>query len=143
MSAVPLRQRFWLSFPPVVLCLADAGLTLWGQSPAYWHGNFATVREFNPLGHILLAFHPAAFAIGIGVYLFLTLLLLIWLPQRWSVGLAFAMSLGHVVGGASWLAREGLDGWLLALILVVISERLVGISWRKAGLTATELPQAA
>lgn len=128
-----IQQRLWLALPPVGLCLADAALTLWSQSPDYWRGDYAQVLEFNPLGHVLLASHPLAFAGGIAVYVVLVLALLLGLTRRWAVLLAFALSVGHAIGAAGWLAREGFAGFLIAVGLIVAAERLVGLSWRKSG----------
>lgn len=133
MNAVTFHQRCWLFLPPALLCVGDAALTLWGQSAEYWSGNFANVREFNPLGYALLAFHPLAFALGIAFYLGLLGIAMQFLARRWVVLLAFALSIGHAIGGAGWLAREGFVGCILALCFIVAAERMVGISWRKSG----------
>lgn len=128
-----VHQRLWLSLPPTVLCLADAALTLRGQPLNYWTGGFSEVLELNPLGYVLLAFHPLAFAAGVAIYMAILLAAILQLPARWAVLLAFVLSIGHLIGGAGWLAREGVVGWLFAVCLIVASERLVGLSWRKSG----------
>lgn len=136
------HQRLWLAFPPALLCVADAALTLRGQPSAYWQGDFSQVLEFNPLGHVLLTYHPWAFAVGVAVYLVFFQLLMQLLIRRWVILLSFALTLGHVIGGAGWLAREGIVGWILAVCFIVAAERLVGISWRMSGLVKTELSPA-
>jgi hypothetical protein len=133
------HQRLWLAMPPVLLCVADAALTLWGQPREYWQGDFSRVLEFNPLGHVLLAYHPWAFAVGVAGYLAIFLILTQLLTRRWMILLTFALSIGHVIGGAGWLAREGITGCLLALCFIIAAERLVGLSWRMSGLAKAEL----
>jgi hypothetical protein len=137
-----LQQRLWLALPPVLLCVADAALTLRGQPREYWQGDFSRVLEFNPLGHVLLAYHPWAFAAGVAVYLVFFLILMQLLTRRWIILLTFVLSIGHAIGGAGWLAREGSVGWILALCFIVAAERLVGLSWRMSGLVKTELSPA-
>lgn len=128
-----IYQRLWLSLPPGLLCLADAALTLRGQPLSYWTGGFSDVLELNPLGYVLLVFHPLAFVAGVAVYMAILLAAILRLPARWAVLLAFVLSIGHLIGGAGWLAREGVVGCLLAIGLIVAGERLVGLSWRKSG----------
>ena len=128
------HQRLWLFLPAALLCVADAALTLRGHPHEYWSGNFSQALEFNPLGHVLLAYHPLAFAVGVAGYLIFFWTVVHLLPARWAVLLTFALSLGHAIGGAGWLVREGILGCVLALCFVFAAERVVGVSWRKSGL---------
>ena len=132
------HQRLWLFLPPVVLCVVDAALTLRGQPREYWSGDFSQALEFNPLGHVLLAHHPLTFAIGVAVYLAFFLMLVQLLSARLAIFIAFALSIGHAIGGAGWLMREGVVGCLLALGLIVAAERLVGLSWQRGGVGKLE-----
>jgi hypothetical protein len=132
-----IPQRLWLALPPFVLCVADAALTLRGQSAAYWNGDYASVLELNPLGRVLLERHPAAFVVGIAVYLGLLVAAALLLPRRGAILLTFVLTVGHVIGGAGWLAREGIIGFLLAIAFIVVAERLVGISWRRSGMDSS------
>lgn len=130
------HQRLWLFLPPVVLCVVDAALTLRGQPREYWSGDFSHALEFNPLGHVLLAHHPLTFAIGVAIYLTFFLMLVQLLSARLAIFTTFALSVGHAIGGAGWLVREGMIGCLLALGLIVAAERLVGFSCIKASVEA-------
>lgn len=57
----PVTSRYWLLLPALVCYVADIGLTLGGQSPAYWRGDRGRVEEINPLAGWLLSVHPVAF----------------------------------------------------------------------------------
>jgi hypothetical protein len=48
----------WLVVPPMLLCLLDFGLTLYGQSDAYWSGDYSDVNEMSPSFARYLAFAP-------------------------------------------------------------------------------------
>lgn len=103
----------WLLAPVVVLCAADMGLTLAGQPPDYWAGNFDTAEEGNPLARPLLVAGPAVFAAAAAVWLAVVAsVVLLWghPAARW---VAIAVAVGHAIGGASWVARHG-GWWLLA-----------------------------
>jgi hypothetical protein len=96
------RPRLWLCLPPVVLCLLDGAITLYGQPAAYWTGGYTMVREGNPLAAWLLTVHPLAFAASAVPYLFLVLILICFLPRRGAVVVAVLVSLAHLLALAIW-----------------------------------------
>jgi hypothetical protein len=109
-----------------------------GNLASIGRATFHRALEFNPLGHVLLAHHPLTFAVGVAGYLVIFGLIMQLLPARWATLLAFALSIGHAIGGAGWLVREGIVGCLLALCLIVAAERLVGLSWQQGGVGKLE-----
>jgi hypothetical protein len=129
-----LRQRLWLSVPPVALCLLDAALTLTGQSAAYWGGDRSIIREVNPIGRLLLGLHPLAFGLGSLAWALAFVALVTRLSERWAILLALGLAISHSIGACSWLVRHGVLGWLLAVVCLAGASELVSLSWRRAGL---------
>ena len=58
-------NRLWLCAPFLIVALIDAGITLYGQSEAYWQGQYSDPNELFSIFAIALYFGPLAF---IGVY---------------------------------------------------------------------------
>src|SRR4051794_28574643 len=84
------RRRWWLCVGPVVLSLADAIATMWGQPPAYWAGNYAAFDECNPVTAWFLAIHPLAIVLDFAGWILLVGLLILYLPQRLALTVALA-----------------------------------------------------
>lgn len=105
--------RWWLVVPVVGVYTADVALTLTGQPPLYWAGEYSTVSEINPVGHVLLAYSPWAFGGAAVVWLIAVCLMVLLWRHRLAVVGAKVLAVGHAVGGACWLARHG-GWWFLA-----------------------------
>ena len=58
-----------LCLPPLVFCLLDAAITLFGQSAQYWAGDYAQVNEGSPTFYDLLQIRPAASVVGTLVWI--------------------------------------------------------------------------
>ncbi len=123
----------WLGLLPAMLAALDVTLTLVGQGPAYWSGDFACVQEWNPVGSALLQLHPLAFGTA-GLAWTATLALTIGrLPGSLAVTAASLATIGHAVGGASWLWQFEPLGATLGIAYLLAAERLLGWLWRRAG----------
>src|SRR5262245_25298411 len=121
-----MTRPVWLVLPPLLCYGLDVTLTLAGQPAPYWAGDRAAVREANPLARWLLACHPAAFALAALGWGLTVAVVLWWRPGRLAVVLAFALTLLHAVGAASWLWPHGLAGKVAALVILALAARLWG-----------------
>jgi hypothetical protein len=127
-----LRQRLWLSVPPLTLCVVDGILTLAGQSAAYWAGDRSVVHELNPIARLLLAIDPWAFGLGMLGWALAFTALIAGMPQRWALILAFALTVSHSIGACSWLVRHGPLGWLMAIACLAAASELISIFVKEA-----------
>jgi hypothetical protein len=125
------RGRFWLCCAPAALIALDVGVTLCGQAPEYWQGQYHTARELNPPACWALEQHPLVFAAGALLWLMTAAALLLFLPRAAARATALAVVFGHSVGAASWLVRGGLSGWVPAVLLLALAYGLLGWSWRR------------
>jgi hypothetical protein len=123
------RERLWLCLPPALLCLADAALTLWGQPSVYWASDYVSAEELNPVGYLLLAHHPLAFVAGVFCWLGVFAAGVLLLSRRLAILLSVVVAFGHALGGASWLARSGGWGWLLAVAFLLVAAEGIRNSW--------------
>jgi hypothetical protein len=135
-----LRQRLWLCLPPVLCCCLDATLTLTGQPTAYWAGDFAAVREANPVCSVLLQLHPLAFGVGMLVWAAAFTLAVLRFPRGAAAVLACGLAFCHAFAASSWLVRWGLPGWLLAGATFAAASGLVSMSWRRVGFSGPATP---
>ena len=97
-------RSLWIVVPPILLCCLDFGLTLYGQSSAYWAGNYKDVNEISPSFRDYLTTHPLVFA-GMGLVwigIFSTLIAI--LPEKIGMTISIAVVIGHMAGATSWLA---------------------------------------
>jgi hypothetical protein len=133
--------RAWLCVGPVLLCLLDAGLTLQGQSAAYWAGSYDQARELNPLGRWPLQTHPVLFAAAVLCWVAVFCTAIFRLRARTARLLSPAVQFGHTVGAASWLARAGALGWLVAVLLLSGSGLLLEGAWLSSRRPGTEVPR--
>lgn len=115
-----LTRRFLaLCLPPVLVWSIDCGLTLAGQSEAYWAGGRArqtdgvtslheypaTINEVNPTSRMLLAWHPLAYIAGTVLGMLLLCALLLLLPSALALLTCLAATLGHTWGAMTWISR--------------------------------------
>lgn len=129
-------RRIWLCWPPLVLLVCDVGMTLAGQGPRYWRGDYGTAVELNPIAYPLLALHPAAFVALAAAWGLALGVALLRCPRPLASVLAFAAFFGHAWGVAGWLACLGPPGYAAALGWLLACSRLLTASWRRAGIQA-------
>lgn len=126
-----MRTRLWLLAPALVLYLLDVGLTLQGQSAAFWAGDYSTAVEANPIAKPLLAQSPWLFVLVASAWLFaLSWLILVW-RHPVTIWLAVILALVHAVAGATWLTRIGLWGWIAAIIYIAVAAQASAWCWRR------------
>jgi hypothetical protein len=99
------RRLLGLGLPCLLPWVLDVALTLHGQTPEYWAGDYSRATEGAAFYRRLYEFHPAA-AVG-GHLLFLGLIgaLLVLLPEGLAVVLALAAAFGSTWGASSWVER--------------------------------------
>ena len=96
-------RSLWIVVPPILLCCLDISLTLFGQSPAYWAGNYQDVNEISPSFRVYLTTHPLVFA-GMGlVWIAIFSSLIAILPEKVGMTISIAIVIGHTTGSATWL----------------------------------------
>jgi hypothetical protein len=126
---LPFRA-IWLVVPPIILCSFDFGLTLYGQSDAYWSGNYADVNELSPSFAYYLSIHPLAF-VGVEVLwiaIFSSLILL--LPEMLALTTAVAIVIGHMAGAATWFAYR-FDNYQACNALFLITSAVVVFAFKR------------
>jgi len=99
------RRLLGLGLPCLLPWVLDVALTLHGQPPEYWAGDYSRTTEGAAFYRRLYALHPVA---GVGGHLlFLGLIggLLVLLPERPAVVLALAAAFGSTWGASSWVER--------------------------------------
>ncbi|MDP6546557.1 MAG: hypothetical protein QGH60_21470 [Phycisphaerae bacterium] len=123
------RRRIPLCIPPLILCLIDQTITLIGQTPAYWSGDYSNAREGNPLFNWLLCRHPLAFEAGVLLWIAIFGCAILFLPRFVSKVVSVAVVLGHTWGAASWLCLIYAHGYWYAIGLCLLSGIAVNVSW--------------
>jgi hypothetical protein len=111
----------------VLFCALDTMLTLVGQESAYWAGDLSAVNEMNPVGRVLLAWHPAAFVAGIIIWMAVFCAATLWLRQPWPV-LVLVVAMAHAFGAATWLLFWDWPspwGWVGAATLLVGADHFI------------------
>src|SRR5260370_4038497 len=125
-----LRHRFLgLCLPPIVFCVLDFTLTLIFQPADYWQGDRTRIIEGSPTFHYLLSIYPAAFVVGVLVWIGIFVGLLLLLPDTPALITSIAIVLGHTAVTAAWLpGRFPFDYPLLVslFVLTAISIRFGG-----------------
>jgi hypothetical protein len=131
-SCTRMGQRCWLLLLALMPFAVDVTLTLLGQCPDYWQGDYQLALEGNPLARPFLAWHPwmfvalvLAYAAGVTASIYL-------LRLRLAFWLATLIALGHVVGGCSWLAQHGWIGWATILAYLILATSFARLCWRRA-----------
>lgn len=131
MKASFSTNRLWLCLPPLVAFVFDVSMTLNGQTVEYWDGDYGKVIEANPLAWLILRegpWHFLGFCVIWGI-LFCAILVL-W-QHTFARVLAFLWTFGHAIGGCSWLTPLGWPGYLLAIVILYLFERLLAFSWKQ------------
>jgi hypothetical protein len=125
------RRRLGLMLPPVLLSCLDGAVTLWGQSPAYWAGDYSHVNEGSPVFHDLLALHPLAFLAGSLAWWGTLAGLILLLPETLALIVSIAAVFGHTTGTLTWLMQAPWPGYQIGNLVAVLSAVLLalGIRW--------------
>jgi hypothetical protein len=121
--------RAWLCAGPVLLCLLDGGLTLQGQSEAYWAGHYEQANEANPLGRWPLEGHPLCFVAVLACWILIFCTSICRLPGKLARLAALVVQLGHTFGAATWLLRADAFGWLAGLLVLSVSWLVLSWWW--------------
>src|ERR1700730_9226914 len=121
---VRMKPRAWLILGPLLFCLLDGGLTLHGQSGAYWEGQYDQAEEMNPIGLWPLQQGPGVFILALCCWIVVFCTAIVAIAENLARPLAFAVQLGHSLGAASWLIRHGPAGWL-GVALLLVSSRII------------------
>lgn len=126
-----MGPRLWLLAPAAVLYTVDVGLTLAGQPPSYWAGDYGSAVEANPVAYALLALGPGPFA-GLAVAWLAGVSALVagW-RHRLTGWVAVVVAVAHAVGGASWLTRAGPWGLAAAGAYLAAAAQVSGWCWRR------------
>ena len=127
------RRKLLLCIPPLALCLLGQTITLIGQTPRYWSGQYADANEGNPLFNWLLQQHPLAFEAGIAAWIVVFCTLILVLPRLAAMVVSIAVVLGHTWGTATWLCWKVQHGYWLALGLFLASAILIVWTWEISG----------
>jgi len=123
------KKKLFLCVPPTVWCLVDQTITLVGQSPVYWKGDYSVANEVNPLYCWLLKQHPLAFEAGIAAWILLFCCAIYFLPRRISMTISVAIVLGHSWGTSTWLSFKFSYGYWIILGLFFLSGVILVWSW--------------
>ena len=124
------RNAVWLLLPPIALCSLDFGLTLYGQSGAYWAGDYAAVREGSPSFAHYLSIHPLV-AIGAALlWIFIFSATVLLLPEKLALIATIAIVIGHLAGAASWLVFR-FHGYQLCNGLFLATSALIVIAFKR------------
>lgn len=126
-----LHQRFvGLCLVPMAFCILDSTLTLLGQSSEYWSGNRLAVNEGSPTFHQLLSIHPAAFILGIAVWISIFVGIILLLPETPALILSIATVFGHTVGAATWILYGFQFGYQMCNGLFLLAALSLGLGIR-------------
>ena len=110
------------------MCLADAALTLGGQSADYWNDSYRTVNELSPDVHTLLSIHPMVFVMGVLTWLTIIALLSILLPQMLAIGFSTTVTVAHSIGCATWTIWRPPFGYQITMAGSVVVGVLITVS---------------
>jgi hypothetical protein len=115
------RRVLGLGMPPVLFSALDATMTLLGQSPSYWAGDYRIVNEMSPTFRHLLQINPLAFLGGIWVWMAVFVGIIVLLPETLALIIALAVTFGHAAGAATWFMYRGGSSYQLANGLCLVS----------------------
>ena len=126
-----LRQRLLgLCLPPILFCVLDFTLTLVFQPAEYWWGDRTRIIEGSPTFHYLLSTSPAAFIVGVLVWIAVFVALLLLLPDTPALVTSIAIVFGHTAGTAAWLRGRFPFDYQLLVSLFVLSAVAIGLGVR-------------
>jgi hypothetical protein len=121
-----LQSRTRIVLTPIFASGADVAMTLVGQPPNYWSGQFSDVDEFNPLARLLLSWHPGWFIAAALTWWLILILFLLRANAGLAVAIAHVVTFLHAMAAGAWMVRLfGMPGVVAAVALLVICERLL------------------
>lgn len=86
----------------ILFSLFDTGVTLWGQPPEYWAGDYNAINELNPIAAVVLRINPWVFlAFGV-LFMLLVSALFLWLRSPADKILLFFAVIMHAAAVSSW-----------------------------------------
>jgi hypothetical protein len=97
------RRLLGLGLPCLLTWMLDVSLTLHGQPPEYWAGDYARTTEGASFYRRMYALHPVAGVGGQLAFIGLVAGLLILLPEVLAVVLALAVIFGNTYGASTWV----------------------------------------
>ena len=124
------KNALWLLLPPIALCVFDFGLTLYGQSPAYWQGDYSDVNELSPSFAAYMSLHPLAFVAACCVWIAFFSAVILLLPELTALLLSVAVILGHMAGAVSWLAYR-FNSYQSCNALFLATAALIVVSFKR------------
>src|SRR5262245_10411100 len=124
------RRLLGLCLVPVLLTALDGSVTLMGQSSAYWAGDHSKAIEGTPGFRILLNHGPAAYIVGLAVWVLAFVGMILLLPSTLALAVCLQFTLGHAIGAFSWINRSPHGRELdIAMIAFAAVGLAVGIRW--------------
>ncbi len=133
MKSESRKARLWWLAPAAGLFVADASLTLAGQSEQYWAGEYGAAVEGNPIAHPLLVRSPWLFASLAVVWLAIFSAVIVFWRHPAAKWMAVLIAVAHAIGGASWVTRVGSWGLMAVGVYIALAAQAAGWCWRRAG----------
>jgi hypothetical protein len=138
------RRLIGLCLVPVLLAALDGSVTLIGQPPAYWAGDYSKVVEGTPGFRILLTHGPAAYIAGLAVWVMAFVGMILLLPSTLALAVCLQFTLGHTIGAFSWINHFPHGRELPIIINAIAAVGLaVGIRWGWACEPRDDVPMGA
>jgi len=113
--------------------MLDQGITLFGQAPNYWKGDYSVAVEGNPWFYWLLLQHPLAFEARIVAWVGVFSFVIFTLPRRAAMTISIAIVLGHTWGAATWICYSLPFGYWVTLALFLVSAIIIVATWERFG----------
>lgn len=111
-----MKQRLWLCLPAAIFALLDYVVTMSGQPPEYWAGDYDAAFEANAVVRWCMTMHPAAFHTLTFVWLAGFTAFIVKTPRFLARFASLAIAFSHAFCIGTWL-YEGGDGFLRSLAL--------------------------
>ncbi len=124
-------NRVRLCIPPIVLCIVDQTITLFGQRSAYWGGHYEKALEGSPPFYWLLTHHPMAFEAGIAVWIVLFSAAILLSPRWLAMAISLAIVIGHTWGTTTWLYFLFGQGYWFCIALFFASGVLSSLCYQQ------------
>ena len=125
------KRKFWMCLSPLLAGLTDYALTIMGQGPKYWSGNYSAVREAAPHARWLLLHHPAMLIGAAALYILAYCAFIVLLPVRISKTLVIALVIGHCWGVATWF-QYYFNGYWSCILYFILCAALIAYSFELA-----------
>jgi hypothetical protein len=125
-------RHLYLLMAPAFACLLDAAVTLNGQPPEYWAGNYDAVHELSPDVRTILTVGPTVFYSFVAIWLLAMAASIVLLPKTTALALASAITIGHCAGATTWILWRRPYGYQIGIACCVIAGILLAFSVRRA-----------